>query len=212
MVEVRINAEQVAAKLAQVASKARAAGVRVLNDVGAFHVREMTQKFKPYSGRTAGFDDSIHTRSGQTRRSFGFTVNAQGDDPQLRIFAAGLKHLRIQEYGGDIYPVNKKYLTVPLESALTPSGVLRGGARLVKRADGYYTADGRKTVIYPGRSGFGIIAEVRGSGKNRTLRPLYALRPFVRLRPRLGFARTFNEKTRQYAERQVGKALQEVLR
>jgi hypothetical protein len=121
------------------------------------------------------------------------------------MYAAGLRYIHAQEYGGTIRPRSRRFLTVPLPGALTAAGVTRGGARLVNRGGRWQTADGRPTVIFTGRSGYGIIAEVRGEGRNRRLNNLYVLRPFVRLRPRLGFRKTFQEETLPFIDQELGK-------
>jgi hypothetical protein len=169
------------------------AGVqRALRDTGAVHQRAMAERFKPYAGRRAGFDTSIQTRSGALRRAFGFAVGGSGLAAELRLYAAGLSYIRAQEYGATIKPRNKRYLTVPLDDALTPSGVQKGGARLVRRGNRYFTADGDPTFIFRSKRGSLLIGS---RAKNGRMRLLYALRSSVSLRPRLGFRETFERVT-----------------
>ena len=62
--------------------------------------------------RTGNLARSIHPkREGLTERVFTNSIYA-----------------RVHEYSGDIRPVNKKWLTIPTEAALTPAGVLRAPA------------------------------------------------------------------------------------
>ena len=207
--EAIIESREVREKLNRLRTRLPAAMKRVLERTGSTHTRAMAQRFVPYSGRTAGFNTDIQMRSGALRRSFSFHVSPGGDE--LRLVAGGLRYIRMQEYGGTIVPKTRKYLTVPLPAALTPSGVLKGGARLVTRTfagprggDVHTTADGRPTVIFHGRSGTLIVAAKQG----KRIVPLYALVKSVRLRGRLGFAKTFSERTEPFALRETAAALE----
>lgn len=214
MVFIAIQTEALRRTLQRALRRIPTAARAALGRAGALHVREMVRRFVPYgSGSAAGFGGSIQTRSGILRRTFGYAVEdgGQGADARVVMFSAGVNYARMQEYGGTIYPRTRKFLTVPLPPALTPSGVLKGGARLVKRGDGYFTADGDRTVIFTGKSGVSIIAKKTGSGRSERLTPLYVLRKSVRLRPRLGFARTFREKTEPYFRGELDKAITEAL-
>lgn len=210
--EGNLDASSLRSRIAAITRALPAVRATVLRNVGAFHTRAIARRFVPYgSGSASGFGGSIQRRSGATLRTSGFEVSS--DRSSVRMFVGGpaAPGTAVQEYGGTIYPKRKKYLTVPLRAALTPSGVLRGGARLVDRGGEWFTADGRPTVIFAGRGGTRIIAEVRGAGRSRRLTPLYALRKSVTLRPRLGFLRTFREDTVPYAAAEAGKALRTAL-
>lgn len=165
---------------------------RAMRTAGAAHTREMTRRFEPYQGRRSGFDTSIQTRSGALRRSFNFALTGSGVDASMRLFSAGLPYARTQEYGGTIRPKSKRYLTVPLPDALTPAGVLKGGARLVQRGKKYTTADGDPTFVFRSKKGNLLVGARAKNGKTRLL---YALRSEVRLRPRLGFREVFETYT-----------------
>lgn len=210
--DIRVETGDLRKRIQDALKRAPSAGRTALTRAGAFHVREMARRFSPYgSGSAAGFGGSIQTRSGALRRSFGFTVEGGGEESRVVMFSGGTGYSRIQELGGTITPKRRRFLTVPLPRALTPAGVLKGGARLVKRGDGYYTADGQRTVLFTSKRGNSIIASVSGSGRSRKLTPLYVLRSSVRLRPRLGFVRTFRDKTEPFFQAELARAVKEVL-
>ena len=75
---------------------------------------------------------TLRRRTGTFSRAF--DQAATGNDLESLHFAAGtirqgLKYAWIQEYGGEIRPKRAKYLTIPLEAAMTPAGVLKKPAR-----------------------------------------------------------------------------------
>lgn len=210
--EIRIETQALRKRINDALRKAPAAGRTALTRAGAFHVREMARRFVPYgSGSAAGFGGGIQIRSGALRRSFGFTVENDGDGSRVVMFSGGSGYSRIQEFGGTITPKRRRFLTVPLPPALTPAGVLKGGARLVHRGDGYYTADGKRTVLFTSKRGNAIIASISGRGRSRTLTPLYVLKSSVRLRPRLGFVRTFRDRTEPFFRGELERAVKEAL-
>lgn len=59
----------------------------------------------------------------------------------------------IHEYGGDITPVHAKALTVPLEAALTPAGVLRKTAREWDDTWLHVTDEGKALICHTAPSG-----------------------------------------------------------
>ncbi|MEK9736617.1 MAG: hypothetical protein VW239_04775 [Candidatus Nanopelagicales bacterium] len=160
---------------------------------GAAHQRAMAARFR-------GGD--IRVRSGALRRSLGFTVEGEGMATSLRVFA-GTHYANIQEHGGTIRPKNKRFLTVPLPDALTPAGVLKGGARLVQRGRRYETADGLPTFIFRSKRGNLLVG---ARAKNGAMRLLYTLKPSVTLRPRLGFKETFERVTVPFLEAELERA------
>ena len=178
--------------ISRLSARVPAAINRAMRTAGAAHTRAMAKRFEPYQGRRSGFDTSIQTRSGALRRSFDFALRGSGADAELKLFSAGQPYARTQEYGGTIRPKNKRYLTVPLPDALTASGVLKGGVRLVQRGKGYATADGEPTFIFRSKRGALLIGARARNGRTHLL---YALREQVRLRPRLGFREVFETYT-----------------
>ena len=178
--------------IARLSTRVPAAINRAMRTAGAAHTRAMAKRFGPYQGRRGGFDTAIQTRSGALRRSFGFELRGSGADGELRLFSAGLRYARTQEHGGTIRPKSKRYLTVPLPDALTASGVVKGGARLVQRGKQYFTADGDPTFVFRSKRGNLLVG---ARAKNGRTRLLYALKEQVRLRPRLGFRQVFETYT-----------------
>lgn len=97
--------------------------------------------------------DRLDTRRGTLKGSIRFDVFAtSGPAPDVEIHVGpdrDVPYARIQELGGVIRPVNVKWLTIPLDAALTASGVADKPARsfentfLVKIKD----ADGFKMFI-----------------------------------------------------------------
>ena len=173
-----------------------------MQNAGLRHQRAMAERFVPY-----GSGDPIQTRSGALRRSFGFEVSGSGLETQVRLFSKGLPYARMQEYGGTIRPKNKRYLTIPLPDALTPAGVLKGGARLVPRGNRYETADGLPTFIFKSKRGNLLIG---ARAKNGETRLLYTLKPSVTLKARLGFAETFANVTRPALDAELARGVKAV--
>jgi hypothetical protein len=168
--------------------KVSAALRTAFRDAGAHHVAAM--------GRRAP------VRSGALRRSFGFELRGTGVDISMRLFAAGLPYARVQEYGGVIKPKNRRYLTVPLPDALTPAGVLKGGARLVSLGGSKYaTADGEPTFIFRSKAGNLLVAT------RRTHKLLYVLKSSVKLEPKLGFREELETGTLPFLKQRFAEAL-----
>lgn len=190
MVQITVNVAAVALRLAVAADRARKGTQKVLRDAGAFHVRQMIQRMRPYAAGQRRRGGVIQTRSGALRRSFGFEERPG----RVRIFSSGLPYIRVQEFGGAIRPTRRQFLTIPLPPALTPAGVLKGGARLVQRGRRWETARGNPTFIRKR-----VIFEKDGD----SIIPLYVLKTEVRLEPRLGFGRTFESKTRPFVEKRL---------
>ncbi len=77
-------------------------------------------------GRQAG--SRLRKRSGALARSFNRTVQGKGlSDVRWTIFTTS-KYARIHEFGGEVEPKTKKYLTIPLKSVMTQTGRARGSA------------------------------------------------------------------------------------
>ena len=74
-------------------------------------------------------------RTGALRRSIAGEVATRTDGLRLVLSAGGrtggqdLRYAALQEYGGIIRPVRRKWLTIPMPAAQTRAGVTRGGAR-----------------------------------------------------------------------------------
>lgn len=202
---------KVQAALALVVQRLSAGVKAAFAKAGAAHQRAMAERFKPYGGVGFGGGGAagIQTRSGALRRSFGWETRGEGLDSALRVFSAGLPYARIQEEGGVVRPKNKRYLTVPLPDALTPGGSLKGGARLVPRGNKYQTADGLPTFVFRSKRGNLLVG---ARARNGRLRLLYALKPQVTLKPRLGFRETFERVTRPMIDVELRRAAVEAVR
>jgi hypothetical protein len=172
-----------------IAERMRTGTKRALALTGAQHLRFMAKQFGPYRG--GAYEDKLQSRTGATRRGLGYAVR----DDELAVFAQGV-HVKVQEFGGTIRPKRRKYLTIPTKSALTPSGALKGGLRLV----GKRTADGQPTFILRARSGFMYVAVRTKTGK---VKALYRLASQVTIKPRLNFRRTFYRDTVPFLQQQL---------
>ncbi len=122
----------------------------------------------------------VKNRTGFLKRG-GFQEVVTGDNRrELRVGVAGVKYARIQELGGTVRPVRKKWLTIPVGPALTPAGVARGPARsfpgLVFR------------LVNPSLA---LLVGKAGKGKNAKEVVYFVLRKSVRLIARLGFFPTW---------------------
>ena len=82
----------------------------------------------PLTKQTRG-RPGVQTRTGALRRGM-FAVVAQDErTTYLTNGIAGVKYANLQEHGGTIKPVRRKWLTIPVGPALTAAGVARGPAR-----------------------------------------------------------------------------------
>lgn len=185
------------------ADKSVAAGIRAaINELGVQFDRDFASKqFHPYEGRSR--ESGMQVRSGALRNSRKLVrAKPQGNLGSIRmrveLGSAFAPYARIHEFGGTITPKKGRFLTVPLKSALTPSGVLRGKNKLVRRGTEWQTASGDPTFIARGRSGALLVfadrerftAKGNIGGK---LEPLYVLKRSVKIKPRLGFFSTWKD-------------------
>lgn len=85
------------------------------------------ERFRGYTGPGRNTTDILQNRSKRLKNSIGYDVlgKTELEGMGLTVFSSGTPYARIQEYGGTIVPVNKKFLTIPLDAALTESGVSR---------------------------------------------------------------------------------------
>ena len=196
MLDFRIDAAR--PRFDGIVDRMRTGTKRALALTGAQHLRFMAKQFGPYRGQAYG--DKLQNRTGATRRGIGYATR----DNELTVYAEGV-HVKVQEFGGTIRPKRRKYLTIPTKSALTPSGALKGGARLV---GGHRTADGEPTFIIRARSGFMYIAVRTKTGK---VKALYRLASQVTIQPRLNFRRTFYQDTIPFMQQQLDAAAKEAV-
>lgn len=92
---------------------------------------------------------SLHGRTGQLQKSLSFKVEGGSiGSLHLRCQSAGVNYTRQREYGGEIVPRNRKWLTIPLPGNRTPAGVARYQPRQLK--DSFFLrteAGGREALL-----------------------------------------------------------------
>lgn len=130
-------------------------------------------------------------RTGALRRSIAGTVAATPEGLRLVLSAGGrtggsdLRYAALQEYGGVIRPVNKKWLTIPVGAAKTRAGVTRGGARMFPdlRFQPSKNAPNQKAYL------------VRDVGRGKTARSeiLFVLVKRSQIRPKRYLARAWEQ-------------------
>lgn len=146
--------------------------------------RKMTlERFRPYSSWKNN-TDQMQSRSGFLRKSLGYSVTGSRlGDLELRVYSAGIRYANLQEYGGTITPKNGRYLALPIGKALDRRGIpKKRGPR--EYPDGFFFTSKRGNLL------FGIRV---GKGKKKEIQPLYLLRDSVKIPPRFGFRKTWNE-------------------
>jgi len=182
-------------RLARLPQRLAVAWRRQLRVIGDNVVTEMQRRI-----RGGG---ALRNRSGFLKRSFGKRVfGRQLGELRLIVFSAGIPYARIQEYGGVVTPKRAKALTIPFKKFnLTPAGVPR-----YPSAAQFKLAHPGETFFVPKKGGGNTIgtifwhrfkglggrsgASVRGRGKPI---PLWTLVKRVKLKPRLGFRRTWRK-------------------
>jgi hypothetical protein len=146
-------------------------------------------------GKTVAWEESgLKVRTGDLRRSMAampVTENEHGLQGGM-LAGQGLAYGPIQEYGGIIRAKNVTFLTIPLDEALTASGVARFSARDAEAA-GYRTFV-RNHIIY------GV--------KDGVLYPLFLLVPSVTI-PATHFAGRILAPNRTMIERELKQAVDE---
>ena len=161
-----------------------------------FRQKMITDRFTGYTGnRNQG--DKLQNRSGQLRRSFGSEVVGgigQSTPLTLAVFSQGSIYSRLQEYGGVIKPKKAKYLTVPLDDALTPSGVQRYPSardlfnRYPDQVRVIKVKSGRLFIVSDGKPGS---KPPKRKKRQSDLVWLYQLKKSVKVPARLGFRATW---------------------
>lgn len=155
--------------------------------------RKHGKAWNPGGGR-----DTLSRRSGQGLRDIRNSIKtlpaARLSQVSGSIEAAG--HMAIHETGGTIRARNGGFLTIPLPAALSSSGVpLRERAR-----------DWDNT--FSARSKRGSLLIFRREG--RDVVPLYILKESIRIRPRLGLAKTLGEELPHFERRVFDEIMDEI--
>lgn len=126
----------------------------------------------------------LKTRTGALKRSFGAT--SSGDklsDLQWLVFTTS-PYAITHEDGAEIKPTEKRYLTVPLNAAMTKTGRKRGQARSFEN-----------TFVQKAKSGKLFIFQRYGKG-GKKIRPLFMLVDSVKIPPRLEFFKTWDDQNK----------------
>jgi hypothetical protein len=178
-----------------------------MTDIGDAKKRRMQSRFTGYSPTRAGAGSRLMRRSGALAQSF--TTANLGAASRLNGLGVAMgtdkEYAPIQEEGGTVKAKPGKYLTIPLDDALTPAGVVKGGARLRKSGGKWQTADGKPTFIRNG-----VIFAKYGK-TDRSLRALYVLKKQVKIPPRLGMFRMFERLQRKFIPHRIGQAVSSAL-
>ncbi len=114
----------------------------------------------------------LHVRSGDLRNSINLAPIQESEHEIRGPVGTNLIYAAIQNYGGTITPKSAQFLTIPLDAALTPAGVMRWSAREIiesPSAGGYLGTFFRNGVLF-GKTASGID-------------PLFALRTSVTIPP-----------------------------
>lgn len=147
-----------------------------------------------------GGGDTLRTRSANLVRAFKAEVGGT-DIYSLSMRAGtlhqGLPYAWVQEFGGNITPKRAKWLTVPLEPALTPAGVLRKPAREWPDTFVKFAPGGMR----------GLILQKRDDGPPVAL---FALVKRVMIAGRLGFFDSWQRNEPVFI-RYLGEAVQKAL-
>lgn len=126
----------------------------------------------------------VNVRSGKLRQSIQSRI-VRSTGNLLSVIGSGvrlgkpIKYAGILETGGTITAKNAKYLTIPLPSALTPTGQLKKKAR-----------EWDNTFVKKSKAGNLILYQHNGKGK---VTPLFILKKSVRIKPRRYMEKTMKE-------------------
>lgn len=162
----------------QVKSATQKVGLDILDTLQRVAARLREEHGSPYSGPDPS-STVLKVRSGAGLRSILNSVKLKGATLETIEGSISTAGLTVHETGATITPRRSKYLTVPLPAALTSQG-------LPKRAR---ARDWDNTFVQRSRRGNLIIFQRRGA----SIVPLYILKDRVRLPPRLGMEKHFND-------------------
>lgn len=153
---------------------------------------------------------SLGVRTGNLRRAVYHFVRKEPDGIAggIGVDLKKARYGRLQELGGTIRPKKSRFLTIPLDAAQTGKGVARFSARDVIANPGSFGYTG---TFFRNRILFGV----RGSGKNKEVVPLFALKTHVTIKGVGYLAGTVNEKRKWAADelkKSVDAAIKEIKR
>ncbi len=187
-VRFEMDTDKLARALGQAPKRMRDELAVVLLKAGIAHENVIKRnRFAPYSGRNAG--DRLQRRSGKLSQAYALTKPTPQSLEMLSGIRKGLpgsQYARMQETGGTIKAKGGGYLTIPLESALTPAGVLSGRYKIRKSGTGY-TTDAGDTFIFRSRGGALLIGIKGRNGRDKKPKAFYVLKRQVKIPARFGF-------------------------
>lgn len=177
--------DSLAAKVKNLSPAIRAAGRKKLAIIGEHLATDGREHFE---------DSGLHVRSGDFRRSFASMAVEENEHGLTggMIVGQGLPYPPAQEFGATITPKNAAHLAIPLEGALTTSGVPRFAPRDAEAA-GYRTFV-RGKILYGTKDG--------------ELVPLFVLVDSVTIPPRPTVGPTL-DRNKAWIERELLDAVNE---
>jgi hypothetical protein len=157
---------------------------RAFQQSGQEFQRQVTlNRFRPFT-ENRNTTSIMQSRTGFLKKSIGYKVSGSSfSDLELRVFSAGIKYANLQEYGGTIRPVNRKYLAIPIAGALGRRGIPKKSSPL-DYPNGFFFKSSRGNLLF---------GQMVGKGKRKKLELLYSLRKSVKIPPRFGFRKTWTE-------------------
>lgn len=195
MLEVKVDTAKLEAYLKARPKVVQRVGRKLADDAAKQHTGKMiSTRFRGYTGpRNTG--SILQRRTGTLVNAMRFQKTAPTGEIVSASYVAGpIVYAKIQEFGGIVRPVRRRYLTIPTPAALTKAGIVRQSARPVKLGGRWMTngqvpgLKGRQTFIARGTRGNPVIF---GTGKDGKPVALWTLRKSVRVPARLGFFRTW---------------------
>lgn len=163
----------------------------VLRDWGNEYLRRlkaerMSQKY-PYSGM-----DGVAARTGNLRRAWVTTVEETAVGPALRVRSHGVgnAYAGLMERGGTIRPTKSKFLWIPTEANMTPSGFPRVSPRQAIEAGGFISW--KRGAVFFSRP---LVKTARKNTVHGVV-PLFVLKKSVYVPPRLGAESLFRSMLR----------------
>ncbi len=185
--EVTIDTKRLEAAM----KKAPEALYRRLREAFRLGHQKFLNRFKRERLRSGKSEDGVQSRSRRLSRSF--DSETRGDSLatlETETYSAGVRHARIHEYGGEIVPRTKQYLTIPLDAARAGD---REGA--IARTSARHFSN---TFFLTTKVGKLLLMGSPTEGRSDEVKPLFLLVKSVMLKARLGFRKLWNEMEPAY--------------
>lgn len=173
---------------------------RALREVPGALFEEVTKDFETYLGEFAGEMNRLararlNVRSGDLSNSFRkYVLGSSPSSWRAGVYTDSPGAFR-QEFGGETQIRSKRYLTIPLRAALTPSGVTKGDALLWGRDSTFFSEskDGRLFLFR--KTGRKRPQGWKPDQPDPTIEPLFLLKKRAGPIPgRLGFFRSWDDE------------------